>query len=95
MHCPNRTKQLSKVVAVVTCILNTGELSCAHACRFWPNRKVEYGWFALLKFYDVFLVCVKNDIFICFQCFHSRSFPVFLKKKLTSSSRMFIFTFTY
>ena len=25
----------------------SGEAGCAHACRFWPNRGVEFGWFVL------------------------------------------------
>ena len=25
----------------------SGEAACANACRFWPNRGVEFGWFVL------------------------------------------------
>ena len=25
----------------------SGEAGSAHACRFWPNCGVEYGWFVL------------------------------------------------
>ena len=27
----------------------SGEAGCAHACRFWPNRGVEFGWFVLSR----------------------------------------------
>ena len=36
------------VSSSVHCYLHcscTGEADCAHACRLWPNRGVEYGWF--------------------------------------------------
>ena len=25
----------------------SGEAGCAHACRLWPKRRVEFGWFLL------------------------------------------------
>ena len=28
---------------------NTGEVSCARACRLWPKSGVKYGWFVLLN----------------------------------------------
>ena len=28
----------------------SGEVDCAHACRFWPRLGVEYGWFIPFAF---------------------------------------------
>ena len=52
-----------------TCL---GEAGCTHACRFWSNRGVKYGWFVPFTFLQLSIGFVQ-----VFQSIISDFFPTF------------------
>ena len=82
---PNSTHGLA-TIAPVTCIVHStncsysGGASCAQAFRFWPNPRVEYGWFMLSTVLHLYkALFINNEI-----CLRWKSVFIFINNKVLS-----------
>ena len=44
---PDRWSWETRTLGTRVCSYSGEAAGCVHACRFWPNHGVEYGWFVL------------------------------------------------